>query len=41
MASAFLDLRPIEQAVLWRMLEQESKFRPYDTDALAFFAKQD
>jgi hypothetical protein len=37
MESAFLGLRPIEQAVLWRMLEQESKFRPYDADALAFY----
>lgn len=37
MASSFLGLRPIEQIVLWRMLEQESKFRPYDADALRFY----
>ena len=37
MASSFLGLRPIEQVVLWRMLEQESRFRPYDADALAFY----
>lgn len=37
MESAYLALRPIEQAVLWRMLEQKDRFRPYDADALAFY----
>lgn len=40
MESSFLGLRPIEQVVLWRMLEQESKFRPYDADALKFYKEK-
>ncbi|HEY8907950.1 MAG TPA: ATP-binding protein, partial [Rhodoferax sp.] len=28
---------PIEQAVLWRMLELGTRFRPYDADALQFY----
>lgn len=38
MTSDFLALRPLEQAVLWRLLEQGSRFRPYDADALNFYA---
>lgn len=38
MASEFLSLKPIEQAVLWRLLEQGSRFRAYDADALNFYA---
>ena len=37
MESEFLSLRAIEQAVLWRLLEQGSRFRPYDADALKFY----
>ena len=37
MESDFLGLRPIEQAVLWRMLEQGPLFRPYDAEALRFY----
>lgn len=37
MASDFLSLKPIEQAVLWRLLEQGSRFRAYDVDALNFY----
>jgi hypothetical protein len=37
MASEYLALRPLEQAVLWRLLEQRSRFRPYDGDALRFY----
>ncbi|MCY7315771.1 MAG: ATP-binding protein [Rubrivivax sp.] len=37
MASDYLGLKPIEQAVLWRMLEQGPRFRPYDGDALRFY----
>lgn len=40
MASDFLGLRPLEQAVLWRMLEQEARFRPYDAEALKFYRLQ-
>ncbi len=40
MESEFLALRPLEQAVLWRMLEQGSRFRPYDGEALRFYREQ-
>lgn len=40
MESEYLALRPIEQAVLWRMLEQGPQFRPYDADALRFYSEQ-
>ena len=39
MESDYLGLRPIEQAVLWRMLEQGSRFRPYDRESSQFYAK--
>ena len=39
MASDFLALKPLEQAVLWRLLELGSRFRAYDADALDFYAK--
>lgn len=38
MASDFVALKPLEQAVLWRLLEQGSRFRPYDAEALNFYA---
>lgn len=37
MASDFLSLKPLEQAVVWRVLEQGVKFKPYDANALAFY----
>ena len=40
MESEFLSLRPLEQAVLWRILDQGQRFRPYDADALRFYQEQ-
>ena len=37
MESEYLALRPLEQAVLWRLLEQGPRFRAYDSDALRFY----
>lgn len=37
MASDFLGLKPLERAVLWRMLEQGPRFRPYHAEALRFY----
>ena len=37
MESDFLGIKPLEQAVLWRMLEQGARFRPYDAEALHFY----
>ncbi len=37
MASDYLGLKPSEQAVLWRLLDQGPRFRPYDADALRFY----
>ena len=37
MESEFMALRPIEQVVLWRLLELQSRFRPYDAEALKFY----
>ena len=38
MDADFEALKPLEQAVLWRMLEQGPRFRPYDAEALRFYA---
>lgn len=40
MAQDYLGLRPTEQAVLWRLLEQGTRFRPYDADALRFYCEK-
>jgi hypothetical protein len=40
MESEFLSLKPIEQAVLWRLLEQGTRFRPYDAEALKFYREK-
>ncbi len=40
MESDYLALRPVEQAVLWRLLEQGPRFRPYDGEALQFYRKR-
>lgn len=37
MESDYLALKPLEQAVLWRMLDLGTRFRPYDADALQFY----
>lgn len=37
MQSDYLALKPLEQAVLSRMLAQGARFRPYDADALRFY----
>jgi hypothetical protein len=40
MEAEYLALRPMEQAVLWRLLEQGPRFRPYDGDALRFYRER-
>ncbi|MDE2121380.1 MAG: ATP-binding protein, partial [Betaproteobacteria bacterium] len=40
MESEYLALRPLEQAVLWRLLEQGPRFRPYDGEALRFYRER-
>ena len=40
MESDYLGLKPVEQAVLWRMLDQAQRFRPYDAEALRFYQHQ-
>ena len=37
MESDYLGLKFSEQAVLWRMLDQGPRFRPYDAEALRFY----
>ena len=37
MARDYAALKPLEQAVLWRMLELGTRFRPYDAEALQFY----
>lgn len=37
MESDYLGLKSTEQAVLWRMLEQGQRYRPYDAEALRFY----
>ena len=40
MESDYLGLKPVEQAVLWRLLDQAQRFRPYDAEALRFYQQQ-
>jgi len=40
MESDYLGLKPTERAVLWRMLEQGPRFRPYDAEALRFYREK-
>ncbi|MDT6962007.1 ATP-binding protein [Cupriavidus sp. SZY C1] len=40
MQSDFLGLKPLEQAVLWRMLAAGRAFRPYDAESLAFYRER-
>jgi hypothetical protein len=37
MTSEYLALKPLEQALVWRLLEQGTRFRPYDAEALRFY----
>jgi hypothetical protein len=37
MESDYLGLKATEQVVLWRMLDQGPRFRPYDAEALRFY----
>lgn len=37
MDSEYLSLAPLQQAVLWRLLTQTQRFRPYDAEALRFY----
>lgn len=37
MESDYLSLKPLEQVMLWRLLEQGQRFRPYDAEALRFY----
>lgn len=37
MESDYLALKPLEQAVLWRLIELGARFRPYDAEALQFY----
>ena len=37
MTSEYLALKPLEQALVWRLLEQGARFRPYDAEALRFY----
>lgn len=40
MENDYLALRPVEQAVVWRMLDQGPRFRPYDAEALRFYSQR-
>ena len=40
MESEYMSLKPIEQAVLWRLLELGTRFRPYDAEALKFYREK-
>jgi hypothetical protein len=40
MESEYLGLKPLEQAVLWRLLEQGQRFRPYDGETLRFYQQK-
>ncbi|MFM9270868.1 AAA family ATPase [Halomonas elongata] len=39
MASDYLGLDPLQQAVLWRMLEMGEGFRPYNAESRAFYRR--
>jgi LmbE family N-acetylglucosaminyl deacetylase len=39
-ASMYLQFDPLERAVLWRLLDQGVKFRPYDAESMAFYKTQ-
>ncbi|MBA5690559.1 ATP-binding protein [Rugamonas apoptosis] len=37
LTAAYLALKPLEQTIVWRMLEYCERFRAYDADAVAFY----
>jgi hypothetical protein len=39
MESEYLGLRPVERAMVWRLLALGGRFQPYGADALAFYAQ--
>ncbi len=39
-ASTYLQLEPLERAVLWRLLSEGTQFRPYDAAAMAFYKER-
>ena len=40
MESDFVGLSALERAVVWRMLEQGQRYRPYDAEALRFYRER-
>jgi hypothetical protein len=40
MESDYVGLKPLEQAVLWRILERGPRFRPCDAEALKLYRDQ-
>jgi len=40
MEAKFIALRPLEQAILWRLLDYGARFRPYDGEALRFYGER-
>lgn len=40
MEADFTALRPLERAVIWRLLECGARFRPYDGEALRFYGEK-
>lgn len=37
MESSYIALKPLEQAIIWRLLDRGELFRPYDADTLQFY----
>jgi hypothetical protein len=40
MKSSYLALKPLEQAIMWRLFEKGSYFHPYDADSLLFYKEK-
>ena len=40
MSSLYTALPPLEQAIVWRLLQQKDAFKAFDADALAFYTQQ-
>ena len=39
-AATYVQLEPLQQAVLWRLLSKGAQFRPYDAAAMAFYKEK-
>ena len=39
-AAAYLQFDPLEQAILWRLLEHRTQFRPFDSPSMAFYKER-